>query len=273
MRFFLTTVAALAFLGTVSGTANSISPIARYTDGVSGPGDLFITSPWPTEPADDFCDRPIQDDSKAAECCIAVNGNLPGTHYGQCTSSTSHNCPGTGTKKTCTASAGNGGCPDGVAVDGVYPKCQMAYDSCVKSAVNDNKIHCWGTLQCYSDPAGTVLSSCPAGGIVYNGDTVFHQGDFCYEAGASGISSWCGRPACEEGSSTEDCECPAPFIIEDGICCAPFPGTNSCQGPAGGQGDPQIGGFHGQSFQFHGLADEVFNLISTPSLQVYGHFV
>ena len=38
-------------------------------------------------------------------------------------------------------------------------------------------------------------------------------------------------------------------------------------------GDPQFSGFQGQSFQFHGLADEHFNLISTPSLQLNAHFV
>jgi hypothetical protein len=38
-------------------------------------------------------------------------------------------------------------------------------------------------------------------------------------------------------------------------------------------GDPQFAGFHGQQFQFHGLADEVFNLISTPTMQLNSHFV
>jgi len=37
-------------------------------------------------------------------------------------------------------------------------------------------------------------------------------------------------------------------------------------------GDPQFAGFQGQNFQFHGMADEVFNLISTPTFQMNGNF-
>lgn len=44
-------------------------------------------------------------------------------------------------------------------------------------------------------------------------------------------------------------------------------------GNAGGSGDPQFTGFQGQSFQFHGLPDEHFNLISSPSVQLNAHFV
>jgi hypothetical protein len=45
-----------------------------------------------------------------------------------------------------------------------------------------------------------------------------------------------------------------------------------CAPKAGGQGDPQLMGFQGQSYQFHGIPDEVFNIISTPELQVNGKF-
>jgi len=45
-----------------------------------------------------------------------------------------------------------------------------------------------------------------------------------------------------------------------------------CKGPGLTQ-DPMFVGFQGQEFQFHGLADEHFNLISTPSMQVNSHFV
>jgi len=45
------------------------------------------------------------------------------------------------------------------------------------------------------------------------------------------------------------------------------------KGPNGGNGDPQFAGFQGQNFQFHGLADAPFNLISTPSMQLNAHFV
>jgi hypothetical protein len=38
-------------------------------------------------------------------------------------------------------------------------------------------------------------------------------------------------------------------------------------------GDPQFAGFQGQQFQMHGYADEYFNLISTPKLQLNSHFV
>jgi hypothetical protein len=44
------------------------------------------------------------------------------------------------------------------------------------------------------------------------------------------------------------------------------------KGPATGNGDPQFSGFQGQNFQFHGMADEVFNLISTPTFQMNGNF-
>jgi hypothetical protein len=37
-------------------------------------------------------------------------------------------------------------------------------------------------------------------------------------------------------------------------------------------GDPQFVGLQGQSFQFHGLADEVFSLVSSPELQVNSLF-
>jgi len=38
-------------------------------------------------------------------------------------------------------------------------------------------------------------------------------------------------------------------------------------------GDPQFAGFQGQTFQFHGLPDEHFNLISSPNMQLNSHFV
>jgi hypothetical protein len=48
-----------------------------------------------------------------------------------------------------------------------------------------------------------------------------------------------------------------------------------CQGfsPPGGSGDPVFTGFQGQVFQFHGLPDEHFNLISSPDVQLNSHFV
>jgi hypothetical protein len=47
--------------------------------------------------------------------------------------------------------------------------------------------------------------------------------------------------------------------------------VTSCA-PAQTNGDPQFAGFQGQNFQFHGMADEVFNLISTPTFQMNGNF-
>jgi len=47
--------------------------------------------------------------------------------------------------------------------------------------------------------------------------------------------------------------------------------VTSCD-PAQTTGDPQFAGFQGQNFQFHGMADEVFNLISTPTFQMNGNF-
>jgi hypothetical protein len=43
--------------------------------------------------------------------------------------------------------------------------------------------------------------------------------------------------------------------------------------PPGAGGDPVFWGFQGQEFQFHGLPDEHFNLISSPSVQLNAHFV
>jgi hypothetical protein len=43
--------------------------------------------------------------------------------------------------------------------------------------------------------------------------------------------------------------------------------------PPGGSGDPVFSGFQGQHFQFHGLPDEHFNLISSPNVQLNSHFV
>lgn len=44
-------------------------------------------------------------------------------------------------------------------------------------------------------------------------------------------------------------------------------------GPATGQGDPVFTGFQGQVYQFHGLPDEHFNLVSSPQVQLNAHFV
>jgi hypothetical protein len=41
---------------------------------------------------------------------------------------------------------------------------------------------------------------------------------------------------------------------------------------AGGRGDPQFNGLQGQSYQFHGMADEVFSLVSSPELQMNSLF-
>jgi len=48
--------------------------------------------------------------------------------------------------------------------------------------------------------------------------------------------------------------------------------ATTCKGPSGLNGDPQFAGFQGQNFQFHGMADEVFSLISTPTFQMNGNF-
>jgi len=50
-----------------------------------------------------------------------------------------------------------------------------------------------------------------------------------------------------------------------------FPTTTDTSCAQAG-GDPQFAGFQGQNFQFHGMADEVFNLISTPTFQMNGNF-
>jgi hypothetical protein len=44
-------------------------------------------------------------------------------------------------------------------------------------------------------------------------------------------------------------------------------------GNAGGHGDPVFSGFQGQEYQFHGLPDEHFNLVSSPDVQLNSHFV
>jgi hypothetical protein len=51
--------------------------------------------------------------------------------------------------------------------------------------------------------------------------------------------------------------------------------TVTCGGdnPPGSHGDPVFAGFQGQNFQFHGLPDEHFNLVSSPNVQLNSHFV
>jgi hypothetical protein len=49
-------------------------------------------------------------------------------------------------------------------------------------------------------------------------------------------------------------------------------GSPPCDAP-GGCGDPVFAGFQGQVYQFHGLPDEHFNLVSSPDLQLNSHFV
>jgi hypothetical protein len=51
--------------------------------------------------------------------------------------------------------------------------------------------------------------------------------------------------------------------------------TQHCGGdnPPGSHGDPVFAGFQGQNFQFHGLPDEHFNLVSSPDVQLNSHFV
>jgi hypothetical protein len=44
-------------------------------------------------------------------------------------------------------------------------------------------------------------------------------------------------------------------------------------GDNGVNGDPVFSGFQGQVFQFHGLPDEHFNLVSSPDVQLNAHFV
>jgi len=51
------------------------------------------------------------------------------------------------------------------------------------------------------------------------------------------------------------------------------PGQRCGDAPPGGSGDPVFSGFQGQHFQFHGLPDEHFNLVSSPDVQVNSHFV
>jgi len=55
-------------------------------------------------------------------------------------------------------------------------------------------------------------------------------------------------------------------------CVLPTVPTCTPKGGGGLAGDPQFAGLQGQSFQFHGIPDEVFSLISTPSFQVNSHF-
>lgn len=56
-------------------------------------------------------------------------------------------------------------------------------------------------------------------------------------------------------------------------CTVPtLPPCGSPTGPSTIRGDPQFSGLQGQNFQFHGIPDEVFSLITTPSLQMNSHF-
>jgi hypothetical protein len=61
-----------------------------------------------------------------------------------------------------------------------------------------------------------------------------------------------------------------------GDSCTTYPGLcvslpYGCKAP-GGSGDPQFTGFQGQSYQFHGIPNEYFNVITTPNIQLNAHF-
>lgn len=57
-------------------------------------------------------------------------------------------------------------------------------------------------------------------------------------------------------------------------CSKDYTITCDRQPPSGGQvqGDPQFTGLRGQSFQVHGIDGEVYNIVSSPSLQVNAKF-
>lgn len=65
------------------------------------------------------------------------------------------------------------------------------------------------------------------------------------------------------------------LLVHHGWCRyrVPAQGNIPTSPPAGGNGDPVFSGFQGQEFQFHGLPDEHFNLISSPHVQLNAHFV
>jgi hypothetical protein len=61
-------------------------------------------------------------------------------------------------------------------------------------------------------------------------------------------------------------------VVQTSSTCGDNPPCNNPAG-CGGSGDPIFNGFQGQNFQFHGLADEHFNLVSSPDVQLNSHFV
>uniref|UniRef100_A0A1J3FH62 Uncharacterized protein n=1 Tax=Noccaea caerulescens TaxID=107243 RepID=A0A1J3FH62_NOCCA len=66
---------------------------------------------------------------------------------------------------------------------------------------------------------------------------------------------------------------PTSFVATqlEGVC-GPQPPCDNPNG-CGGSGDPVFSGFQGQTYQFHGLPDEHFNLVSSPDVQLNSHFV
>jgi hypothetical protein len=237
------------------------------------------------------------------------NNPVPDNDYGKCQSSSQNDCPGAATAScntgtNCDNGNGGGSCPAFVNVANgspVYPKCAFASTTC-QASTNQ----CWGVIECYSGPVATTNPNnqvpCPSAGFTDSNSqgvpAVYFEGDFCVEDGGSGNTKWCGNcpPGTVLSNNKKSCQClvdkngnccpnnqlpdvtgtccPTTLLLNGaGSICCQFPPSDGRCGGAPTHGDPQIGGFQGQSFQFHGLADEVFNLISTPSLQVNGRFV
>jgi hypothetical protein len=125
--------------------------------------------------------------------------------------------------------------------------------------------NCLGTLDC------TPNTNCDGGS----------QGDLCfYDGGSPHNYKICeSQLLCTPTTTIGDCNCdtlsreicttyspaaafcPQPSCITQGCGCLPVIG-----------GDPQFNGLQGQYFQFHGMADEVFSLVSSPNLQINSLF-
>jgi hypothetical protein len=77
-----------------------------------------------------------------------------------------------------------------------------------------------------------------------------------------------------QGSNTGSIALPERYTdCLNGASIAPQFSASACVGgDSGTSGDPQFVGLQGQNYQFHGMADEVFSLVSTPALQMNSLF-
>lgn len=159
----------------------------------------------------------------------------------------------------------------------------------LKSDLDLNPIVAGGPFTFYGTVGPTVPTDSGDAGVVLldSADTHISKGGFsigfptAISLGptASVVGTWHYEPNGVPGPGDFDPLNPGQFFR---IICVDLP-TNDALSievvgavfngkPADTTGDPQFNGMQGQSYQFHGMADEVFSLLSYPDLQMNALF-